>query len=286
MSNYLNLSKKQAILRLTDLTDELSNENWRFQLENAFPTTFGQTHDDIVKKKQNVEIGTYQIQQTKFLSKVNDKHFVESLITLFHEHQHTIQYDDYQNDNCDEQLAYSHLAIHNNKSYYEENYKIMLTEIDAEYNGVKNAYRYIANEFSSEIANRLINDYLHEYRPYIINDIAISNESDIDDIFETAYNKATVHQRWLSSYQSDDEIIKFLKENPEYEKPFNKTFDNGYKRDKFIAAVELYYHPEYRDFYSSPAIKNLNVKNYLEKKRELPYIDIPSQDNQKGDEYE
>ena len=286
MKTKLHLNKKQSLNKLNELCKQLSNEKWSFYLDPYLPTTSGETHDDITKHNSTVLIGVSQIEHTNLFKTINDTNFTEALVTLFHECRHTQQFDSFSNQNSSDELAISHLAAHNNISYYRENYQNMTSEIDAEYFGVKNAYDYIQTEYSTEIANDLINDYMYKHRPYIISQNHIYDISDIDTIFESAYNKALHKTKWLSSYQSNDDIIKFLKEKPKYEKAFDKTFDDGYERDKFIAAVELYYHPEYRDFYSSPAIKNLNIENYLEKKRELPYIDIPSQDNQKGNEYE
>ena len=251
--------------------------SYSYVLDKKHLYNYGKTYDDINTQDKLVTIGI------QGLSTPNA--FTTCLVTIFHEYQHTKQYVEYQQNNADIYKLMNHLSCHNNQDYYEQNYKYFITEIEAEYNGVTNAYNYLCQNKSINEANSLITEYLKNSCRYNTESVCITSQQDIDGIFEYVYNKAIHKTKWLSSYKSDDEIIKFLKENPDYEKPFDKTFDDGYERDKFIAAVELYYHPEYRDFYSSPAIKNLHIEDYLQKTRELPYIEEPTID-QKGDEYE
>ena len=269
------LKYKKQLLNLSKALSQQDHFNYSFT--NKLPCGKGMTNDHISKSNRLITIGINNLNtETKF---------VHTLVTIFHEHTHAMQFNELQQNDTDDYSLMNHLSCHNNQDYYEQNYKYFITEIEAEYNGVTNAYNYLCQNKSIDEANSLITEYLKNSCRYNTESVCITSQQDIDGIFECAYNTAIHKTKWLSSYKSDDEIIKFLKENPDYEKPFDKTFDDGYERDKFIAAVELYYHPEYRDFYFSPAIKNLHIEDYLQKTRELPYIEESTID-QKGDEYE
>lgn len=120
--------------------------------------TTTQIPDKNKKIKRYVDIYLHPLE----LEFENDKSvYVAALIAIFHEFHHVKQFYDIKKGTAEYEIAISLLASQNNKEFYDENYKNLPYELEAEMIGVMNAYRYLLEKNPIFLHSRLLRTTLN-----------------------------------------------------------------------------------------------------------------------------
>ena len=159
MKNSLMLTSKEAILEIKSiakfLQDKYANDGFnevRIKMRKDVLMIDSVTLSPITSKPY-MYIGIKDIFKPNLMQKpssklIDDTDFIKSLVALFHESRHLDSYlyfckDFRDNVQDDYYLLISHMAIENNRMYYESNYSNMTCEIDAEQYAINSTYQYV-----------------------------------------------------------------------------------------------------------------------------------------------
>ena len=178
MKNSLMLTSKEAILEIKSiakfLQDKYANDGFnevRIKMRKDVLMIDSVTLSPITSKPY-MYIGIKDIFKPNLMQKpssklIDDADFIKSLVALFHESRHLDSYlyfckDFRDNVQDDYYLLISHMAIENNRMYYESNYSNMACEIDAEQYAINSTYQYLKNQFPNCDYESLIVNYVNE----------------------------------------------------------------------------------------------------------------------------
>ena len=160
MGNTLKLDKKDAVYKLNVLATELSQENGvPFRLKEDMSILEGNTYYDNKGFATKSMIGVFEFTSgnglRSFLQKrVHDEDFARVVLNMYHESTH-VQQKNYifrqeQLDEISKKQLIQEIACAGNYDYYfndNGNYRVNASEIQAEKEGIHNAYEYLCDEF-------------------------------------------------------------------------------------------------------------------------------------------
>lgn len=247
------------------------------QFRDDVPVTKGQMDDTVHPIQVDVGVGDLLPKHKFDFRKLDGKDVVRPIINMFHEAEHVHQYVQFHHvqhpTNEDVYLAVNRIARENNDLYYlyPENYYHNPREIRAEQAGVMDAYEYLCDSFpdvDEDKIEQLMLDYVNdraknEYyylrqplgKPFV--DIL-----DVNKAFDIAFEESKTSRRMYMQRNNDDFVGDLLWNQPEWDEVSNLFFSSanyGYMQDKLVAAVNLYFHPDYIKDYPCIRAKGLNL---------------------------
>ncbi len=243
--------------------------------------TTTQIPDKNKKIKRYVDIYLHPLE----LEFENDKSvYVAALIAIFHEFHHVKQFYDIKEGTAKPQIAISLLASQNNKKFYDNNYKYLPYEIEAEMIGVMDAYRYLLkktdNNAFQAVKNYIKSKITHEdsrYKQRGFNLSKINSIADIESIFKKniqhsfnqELNMNPIYDAFSEEISMCDTtfqsnlIYKLLKIiGKEKIKHIFNLLESGMPQLNLIAAYVLEEHPDYSIFFNKYNIQPFS--NYTE----------------------
>lgn len=182
---------------------------------------------------------------------VDEQRFVRALVAEYHEIHHARQYCEIQHEDTTKgrDLSVVWMATRNNPFYAGLNYLKDPREIDAEREGMLNAYVFCAAHFGEEKSDDLLCQYVNKRIRENVSFIYPANGRyyrDVADIFhdiDAAYDRSIfVHRKYdvRKGLTANDQIAEFLDQQPRYKDTFLNEPD-GHKQDRMAAAVALDY---------------------------------------------
>ena len=191
---------------------------------------------------------------------VSDMKYTYALVSIYHENQHVKQFQNMQNNvnesNLDDCISYFANGS-NNQMFYEDNYFQNINEIEAEYAGINNAYKYLCEHYDSNIAEKLIVDYVNDKsckgildkQRYFVNSSRFKSFrtlSSINVAFENAYENAKISRRkyYKTAYGRDEVMTYMLSDDC---KDIYAKFDaelDGSKQNLMVSSIINYLHPD------------------------------------------
>lgn len=274
MKNSLMLTSKEAILEIKSiakfLQDKFANDGFnevRIKMRKDVLMIDSVTLSPITSKPY-MYIGIKDIFKPNLMQKpssklIDDADFIKSLVALFHESRHLDSYlyfckDFRDNVQDDYYLLISHMAIENNRMYYESNYSNMACEIDAEQYAINSTYQYLKNQFPNCDYESLIVNYVNEmiqqgdYKIDFSNNKKYSSFEQIIVTFDEKFERSKNTQR-IVNIASPDKTICLLS-NSEWQDVKNsitslmakEDYPNcGVKMDEMMASLTSYQYPRY-----------------------------------------
>lgn len=212
----------------------------------------------------------------------------DALVCLFHEFHHVKQFYDMENGIATEEVIVSFLASQNNDDVYHDNYAYLPHELEAERNGIKNAYNYLHDNKPDLDAFQCIKEYIEfkisigdrRYKQRGFDFSTIHSIIEIDSVFQTNIEESYNHEldmiqihraysgnkiRMCNETYEINLIYKLLLELDNYESSNDKILgllESGMPQLKFIASYVLKEHPIYADFFKKYHIPSF--ENYIE----------------------
>lgn len=290
--SIFNLTYNEAMSKLNAIAKKLSNENQAsITLTDDLDFNQGITYDGINDEPHAIVGKRNLSQRTHILPSkcaVPDANFITCSICIFHENWHlsnTINhYEIYKEyPEIHEALISEHIAKQENPQYYIQHINQYLTEIYAEYNGIKDAYDYITDIFpnvnKSDIDNLFIthiND-LKNNSTYKLDRTMpdLQSMSDLDSAFDAAVDQYFTRNDWTYFYNRSnnrDELATVLR-NPKWDKITTKFCAEKHapQRDKMTASISVHLHPEYLDEWTELQQINLSAQTIF-------HCDFPADD--------
>lgn len=282
-NSILNLNKKQ-LKKIQKSLQYIAYGPTEFSKNR--PLSYGETHDGIMCENKNTLIGINGLFNNDALfnaKSVDDQSFIKFLIAHFHEQRHLyLSINAYENAS-DDKIVNNALLIayvaQENKQYYLQNRTNFITEIDAEFYGIIQAHDYIIDRFpnvDTEKIDELFVDYVNENTKnytYQIkkHQLPIETFNDVINAFDQAYDEAITSRKrtYIKNKNNKDEVMDLLRK-PEYDDIFTQICNekNPYEKDKMIAALTLYLHPEYKN--SLPELEHIDLSPTTLFHQELP----------------
>ena len=242
---YKNIIKK--LIKNVEKSDLKINLSYTQNIGNAFIT--------YLEPITTIEIGAKEL-KSLFGSEMNDKLFVKMIKTIFHEEQHYYQQKQYLSkigiiDEDTTNMYYNFLAcLGCHWGYYDYNtnpvnYFNNPREIDAEYNGIKNAYNFISSIYGNTKTEKLFVDFINSNinKEYYINiSKPVKNISEIGDLFQIAIDKSNMTKRIYNvNCIKDDGTMLYCQElNDEFVFKINEE-NNPVMQDKILAGAYVKY---------------------------------------------
>lgn len=284
---FLYKKRKNAyISELEKLCQKLSKtNNYRIFLANSLNVNNGDTKYFKKSSKMYSRIGIKD-----FISS-NDKEFafVQTLIIIFHELQHKKQNDQINNGTASPEMFYDAISIFENRDYYEQNYKIDLRELDANYVGINNAYEYLLINHPEINAFEMIKRYMmdHSFFSEYTEDIEKLNSiEEINNIFEVMIKSISFKLKTMERCAEDrffNSILSFWDDtgiNPIatlIEATNCSELNVNFLSDKIVGIITRDLNPEYLPLFERNhiSIETLDdvmneIKEYLREDPGLP----------------
>ena len=307
------LTESTAMDRLLAVSERLFNSlRIDVRVSGDLPLDFGKTNDKIGGNGIAL-FGVNGWHLSGLLSRrsVSDDDFVSALVSEFHEMRHAELFQRFQNETISDELIFPHLVKQGNPSYYWNNRYEYTTEIDAEYQGVMNAYdelnRMILENDLPADADKLICDYVNHkgqnYTYYISNvhDKPFTSIDEIDASFHEAYEKAVSREpvkrdsygradpranyREFKPVWRGDDAVDFVtlpngRIRPDKADIVDQIWDaSNYDKDRMLASITLHLHPEYGSFYHGLDEESLKFETVfgrsLSEEQEIKDSDVP-----------
>ena len=277
MDKILNLNKTEALNKLLELFDEISQRTNIPCIENkALSIHIGQTHSDINNNPEFIEIGTQQIQDARFgpfknnLAKIPDENFVNVIINVYHEYSHYLQqtkiYTQISSNKSLQHQILQQLACVKNNDYYWNNYLINAEEIQAEKYGIINTYDYLCDEFpniSKQTLEQLIvetvNHKITKYNYFIKTPCDTLQE--IQQAFDKVYIKSFQTERIFNPDRQsniNNPIKPFMNSHPETIETYRRT-KTPFKQDKCLATINMHIHKLHSWITNYKILQSLNL---------------------------
>lgn len=284
MYTSLKIRKSNALDHIIQLVRQLSlDDNLPYKLSTDMSIYKAMTSsklnnvadiDDNSAKK--VYIGVQEIFEAKRSfpyirdALISDEDFVNVIINIYHERDHCVQKNKiFKKDKLNEleqaQLI-QEIACLDNEPYYtgDSNYKTNANEIQAEHYGIMNAYNYLCKTFSDSDPKQLesiildiVNDKMMNASYFVEQSEPFKSLQEVNQAFDAAYESSFTKRRiYRVNVKTDDDVKAFVRSHPEASDVYLSLSD-PLEQDKFIAAINLEVHPEWREFY--PALKHIDL---------------------------
>ena len=282
MDNILSLTKGTSKNRLNDLADTLFT-TIPYTFDKTLPFTIASTSNSFDGHASRVRIGIYDIEQTKFnlfrSSRISDKVFATVILNMYHEATHVWQKNElFRQKHLDSYIAnqlVQEIACMDNHDYYFDNgnYKINANEIQAEKEGIINAYKYLCNEFPEvnptdheHIILDIVNDKMLNSTYFVSSEKPFKSLSEVEKAFDDAYDDSFTKKRtyMVNSSNTYDAVKLFMREHPEAKESYLNA-DSPLEQDRCIASINLKLHPEWLKVYPSLSDMDLSYENIIEK---------------------
>lgn len=208
MGNTLKLDKKDAVYKLNVLATELSQENGvPFRLKEDMSILEGNTYYDNKGFATKSMIGVSEFTSgnglRSFLQKrVHDEDFARVVLNMYHESTH-VQQKNYifRQEQLDEilkkQLIQEIACVGNYDYYFNDNgnYRVNASEIQAEKEGIHNAYEYLCDEFPyidtkehERIILNIVNNKMMTSSYFVEQSTPFTSLQEVEDAFDEAYD--------------------------------------------------------------------------------------------------
>lgn len=313
-NQILNLTYREAIKALNNIRSKneriykvIYNENIKIKFINDMrkQAITGETCDGLTGGKKYIKINVYNLKHGIQNGIVSDCDFVNAVVAIFHEHRHMEnalkKYDGilYSRRNAkfnEKYLAVSRLSMTNNNVYYDENYRYMAYEIDAEYEAIKSAYITLKRDKSLSLSEsdceKLIVDYVNSHFQnghrfsYFIELPEGKNKFDSFDEIKLAFEMAlemSKHEDRKINISCNDESMLLLKKDDFAEikdtlmhnSPTQKN--KGLKCDVMMSSLVVTKHKEFQNSFIPLKDINMSIENVfgLETPKDLSVITKP-----------
>ena len=214
---------------------------------------------NIISPESKIEIGMKELLFPFY--NISEIDYISTIITIFHENHHFIQESNYFNqdkviDTDNIYMLINHIACIENYNYYLENYYNNPREIDAEREGILDAYNYFCDMYNKTIAN----DYIIKYINYKTSFVYFINKKDgclfdnidiINKAFKEVFKKSkNIPRRYNMDYENEDNPVIYGKGILDSDiscEIFN--LHNPIIQDKFMAGLTLIYLKDKSDNY-------------------------------------
>ena len=262
---FLSFKKDLYLKEIEELCDQFSLDmNVLITLDKKTIPGNGDSKFDFDPKRMKVKIGIKSFGKNG--NACSD--FVMTLVTLHHELHHIEQNRDIFSNNMDGYFLFDAIAGFENREYYKKNYKNSIRELDADNNGIHQAYAYLQN-FHPEInAIQHIKSYM-KTRPFYedyhdqIDQVKTIDDIDLilDQIFENLPNQrksldttddfvVLMNKYWTNTginimallVQTENAIQELKEDDPERWQDLSINF----LCDKTVTAFTLMKVPEYQ----------------------------------------
>lgn len=214
--------------------------------------------DDVDGKLLGLNIGVGGLYYDN--DKVHDLDYVYLVVECYHELHHVKQFENMQNNVNESNVTdcISYFANRsNNPFYYHHNYFRNINEIEAEYVGINNAYVYLSALYDSDIAEKLVVNYVNdksysvfsrEPRYFVDSSFfkkftslsGINNA--LDDVYESSKNTKRIYDKDV--YGRDEVMTYMLSDDC---KDIYAKFDaetDGSKQNMMVASIVNHLHPD------------------------------------------
>ena len=278
MGNTLKLDKKDAVYKLNVLATELSQENGvPFRLKEDMSILEGNTYYDNKSFATKSMIGVSEFTSgnglRSFLQKgVHDEDFARVVLNMYHESTH-VQQKNYifrqeQLDEISKKQLIQEIACAGNYDYYfndNGNYRVNASEIQAEKEGIHNAYEYLCDEFPyidtkehERIILNIVNNKMMTSSYFVEQSTPFTSLQEVEDAFDEAYDTSFIKDReyHVGSEHTQDVVKQYMQKHKDAHDVYLSLHDS-LEKDKCIAAINLKLHPEWLEQY--PALKDMDL---------------------------
>lgn len=288
------MKKKQVIAIIKSIIKKANLEDYECILDYTMKCGTGYC-DDFFNKGKEIHIGIKELKGV-FNNEVSDIILTKIIINTYHELRHSFQQRQYYsktpilNENINNSFI-NYLACvggywgYYNNSINPRNYFTNPRELDAEYNGIKNAYDYISILFSEEKAEKMILNYLNSkigIQYYIEIREPINNISKIEELFKKAIVKNTINKKYYNTnYIKKDNCISYCQEiNDEFVFAINEE-NNPVMQDKIIAGAYVKYIEDknIKEIIKKSFLYNQNKNDLLENINNILYKSIEKEND-------
>lgn len=251
------MKKKEILSKIEQIFESLNVDPYKIVLDYKLDIGNGYC-DNYYDSNREIHIGVKEL-KSFFNTEIPNESFVKLVVNIYHETQHYYQQKNFfENTNLTERdltFFYNYLAcVGNPFGYYSpklnpHNYYNNIRELDAEYNGIQNAFDYLQTIFTKEksedfiinyVNNRLKNTY------YISANKPISTLEEINNIFKKKIrlNLHKARQYNVNCINQDKPIQYIQDENDEFVLKINEIQD-GSLQDKLMASTYVKYLEDY-----------------------------------------
>ena len=270
------MKKKEILSKIEQIFESLNVDPYKIVLDYKLDIGNGYC-DNYYDSNREIHIGVKEL-KSFFNTEIPNESFVKLVVNIYHETQHYYQQKNFfENTNLTERdltFFYNYLAcVGNPFGYYSpklnpHNYYNNIRELDAEYNGIQNAFDYLQTIFTKEksedfiinyVNNRLKNTY------YISANKPISTLEEINNIFKKKIrlNLHKARQYNVNCINQDKPIQYIQDENDEFVLKINEIQD-GSLQDKLMASTYVKYLEDYNIQHD-----NKNNETYQNEKEDL-----------------
>ena len=195
--------------------------------------------------------------------------FVSTLISIsiLHEMQHVQQYDVARgvvlnSEGLDDVVLHSLVMSCDNSDFYHDNYNLMLHEIDAEKNGVLDAYNKLCVMYGKSRAKQLVTEALRYSDEQNIGPVNYGGckggftETWFEKCIDKAYANALKSKRDASCLYdvfTDDFAANYFALNDDDKKDF-LNLSSGAEQDAYLAMISMMYSEKSRDYFDDSVI--------------------------------
>ena len=212
--------------------------------------------------------------------------FTLSLISLNHEKHHFYQMMECCTPDARQGILLDYISKQHNYHYYRDNYFSSACEIDAEKEGLLQAYDMLVNDYGvpEDKAFKSIKSYIEQQNKKTV---SLYNEkfcnagsiNEIEKLFDGKYKEALEGNRDFSKLMKEYEYRKFnnipLPTNTIFYNLINEdipedkfyeflSYMSGEEQIKMVASYVLEKHPSLRESFSHPIVSALNFSDYTE----------------------
>ena len=288
MSNLLGLQYRKAIKKIEELSHVLfDSQNIPYYLdEKTSIYTSGVRSNESTGLMNDVVIGIKGLKDSSsFLAQsVSDQNFARVIVNIFHEATHCEQKTVmFQKDNPtqnDINQALSDLACRRNKNYYmySGNYYNNPNEVHAEYQGIMGAYDYLCKAFpyiDKKQHERIVLNVVNckaktgSYFIGVANGRQVVFYNSLKRVqcdFEKAYNNSFTCERKYNTtnHSNPDDVGRYTATHKDAREVCLEQ-KTGVDKDRVIAAINCYLHPEYQSQYKSLVDIDLSYETSITK---------------------
>ena len=280
MDNLLKIRQYKAIRKVRKLGFDLSKQygiSYNFDLYKS--SNISVTRYSNVGYACEVIVGMSSLNKPFGLSIVSDENFAKIVLNMYHEATHVWQKNElFRQTHLDTDTAnqlVQEIACMDNHDYYFDNgnYKINSNEIQAEKEGIINAYQYLCDEFPEvnpanheHIILDIVNDKMLNSTYFVRSEKPFKSLSEIEKAFDDAYDDSFTKKRtyMVNSSNTHDTVKLFMREHPDAKESYLNA-DSPLDQDRCIAAINLKLHPEWIEAYPSLSDMDLSYENIIEK---------------------
>lgn len=214
-----------------------------------------------LKTKPSIVIGMKNA-RAKSLFYIDRVNYTTAIVNIFHEMRHLENKFNGFIGCChkkedDVYIALSYMAQQGNIGYYSCNYYNNPYEIDAEYNGLKEAHNYLSIYFGKSNSEKMLVDYVNhkneDKNSYFVEPKGKKYFQSYDEILKSLKNlfqesKRIGNRDYRDNQESiNDEALSFIKSYASDEVVVSlHSSQNSIEYDKKIASIVSYIHPDYK----------------------------------------